>query len=412
MIKSFRIICVFLLQIYGSISYAGGPLAAVSLNGGTAVTYQDSNITLHIENGDLGGLSNAVAVTLMQEAFELWNSITTSSINLNLDQTQIALDIDHLNYQVYLPNETDNLNPIIFDSDGKIIDEYLGNSQSDLILGFAESIVNTATGHFIEGSIVLNGKITGRTNTEIKLTFAHEAAHFFGLDHSQNDINNQESFFDLPLFCFTTNSDNYPLMYPVSCRENETLHADDISAASALYPAANVNDSFGILNGQFFDESGNAILGANIWAENTTTGEIVSIVSDYLKQGTGYYKLYLPPGMYTLHANSINTEFTAGSGVGPYSLTSSDISFTEPHPIAEVTYHGSNEANDEVISIMDNQAVAIDFASTGALIVTESSNESEDDSWRDLFGATSHITLLIMAGLLVFGRLITKPKSA
>ena len=44
----------------------------------------------------------------------------------------------------------------------------------------------------------------------------------------------------------------------------------------------------------------------NIWAENTATGETVSIVSDNLKQGTDYNKLYLPPGMYTLHVNAIN----------------------------------------------------------------------------------------------------------
>ena len=416
-----RVIIVFSILCFSNQSTAGGPITVQGPDGHTPVNYQNPNITMHVENGDLGAMSNAVTVALMQDAFDLWSNVTTSSVNLVINQTQLNFDIFIDNFDTYLPDVNnsnlhtdDNLNPIVYDSNGEIIDEYFGLGQSDFVIGFAASVFATNSSHFIEGYTVINGKDFGLTNTQLKIIFAHEIAHFFGLDHSQNNINNRESFFDLPLFCLSTNSENYPLMYPVSCRNSDSLHADDISAVSALYPAANINDSFGILQGHFLDESGNAILGANIWAENTTTGVIVSVVSDYLKQGTGYFKLYLPPGKYTLHANSINTEFTAGSGVGPYSITSSDTSFRSPHPIAEVTFHGSSETNNEVIAITTRQTVTIDFANTGALIITEPNNDpdnksDDDDSLSDLFGATSHITLIIMFGLLVCARSLTKP---
>jgi hypothetical protein len=57
---------------------------------------------------------------------------------------------------------------------------------------------------------------------------------------------------------------------------------------------------------------------------------VFSIVSDYLEQGTGYFRLLLPPGTYTLRAEAIATEFTSGSSVGPYSETLGGLSFLAP----------------------------------------------------------------------------------
>lgn len=410
-----NIIALIFLLASSHASLAGGPGEIEGPNGNTPVTYENPNITLHVENGDIGTLSNADAIPLMEEALDLWNTISSSTINLSLNTTLIGLDIDQDNAEDYLPavnltelNEADNLNPVIFDSDGKIIELYFGLEQSTSILGFSNSIIDVNRAHFLEGYIVLNGK-TIDNDSEFKMTFAHETAHFFGLDHTQVDINNEESFTELPFFCITTSFENYPLMYPVSCRDVETLHPDDISAASALYPASSINDDYGILEGRFVDETGAAILGANIWVENTATGDTYSIVSDYLKQGNGFYRLHIPAGSYTLHANSINTAFTGGSSVGPYSDSSSDASFTAPHPIPLVNYHGSTEPNDEVITITSNQTLTINFSSIGALVtIPTGGSGDEDDSIADLFGATSQLTLLILSVLLLAGRQINR----
>jgi len=412
------------LLTYSALSFAGGPLVLSGPAGNTPVSYQNSNITLNVENGDLNNtISNTDANALVSDALALWNNtswnnVSTSSINLVIDQTKIPLDIDINNFEAYLPNTSgtvfkanDNLNPLVYDSTGKIIDAFFYQGASNDTIGFAASIITVGNSYFDEGYIVINGKDLGLTQTEYRLLIAHEIGHFIGLDHTQVNINNQETDFGTPAFCTTNIRSAYPLMYPFVCRNKETLHADDISSISALYPNASTNNTFGILQGRFVDATGNAILGANIWAENTATGEVISIASDYLAQGTGFYKLYLPAGNYTLHANSINTLFNGGSAIGPYAKDINDRSFTCPHPIPEVALKGDSAGNDKIITITNSQSQTVDFAidaKTTVLSVCNNSNSnsgSNGGSSNDLFGAMSHFTLLITASLLMLGRL-------
>jgi hypothetical protein len=349
---------IFFIFLYCNASLAGGPLVIEGPNGNTPVSYQDANINLDVENGNLGALSNAEANNLMQQALNLWNNVATSKLNLSLVNS-INLDVNSSNYDTYIPGndsatpkDNDNLNPLIYDSDGSIIDLFFGG-QSDNILGFAASSVFSKGSNFEEGFMVVNGSINLR-DTEYELLFAHEIGHFFGLDHSQTNVDNED------IGCRPET--NYPVMYPTSCRNVASLHSDDISAVSALYPDANINISLGILEGRLLTDIGGALLGANIWVEDVSTGETYSIVSDYLLEGTGFYKLHLPAGNYELHANSINTEFVAGSGVGPYSASLDDISFTEPHPITTFTYL-DDVGKPKIITIAANQTSTIDFNS-------------------------------------------------
>lgn len=399
---------------FSSLSFAGGPLVLGGSTGTTPVTYQNPSITLNVENGDLGALSNAAADTLVLQALALWNNVSTSDINLVIDQTQLSdVDINLGNFENYLPNPggtvfnaNDNLNPVVYDSTGEIIDAFFGAGQSDSTIGFAASIITLGNIYFDEGYAVINGKDLGLSDTTFKLLIAHEIGHFFGLDHTQVNINNQETDSGSPALCGTRVQSDYPLMYPFVCRDEESLHQDDISAISALYPNASTTSDFGTLQGRFVDTAGNAILGANIWAENTVTGEAISIVSDYLTQRTGFYKLSLPAGNYTLHANSINTLFNGGSGIGPYANDIFDRSFTSPHPITEVTFQGDTVGNDEIITITNGQSQSIDFAIDGkTTVIPAASNNDGNDSLADLFGSMSHITLLASAALLMLGRL-------
>ncbi len=387
--------------VYSNLSLAGGPLILEGPDGHTPVTYLNPIITVHMESGNLGTRTNEAAGTIVEDAFDLWNNVNTSTVMLKIEPLDVDINFD--NFDEYIPNPDgaffnadDNLNPIIYDSDGKIIEAFFG-SQSDLIAGFAASIFTAGGNYFKEGYAVINGNTKQPlSDTELMLLITHEIGHFFGLDHSQVNINNQETASGL---CSTTSHDNYPVMYPFICRETD-LHSDDISAVSALYPAVNLNDNFGALQGRFVNESGNPILGANIWVENIVSGETYSIVSDYLRQGTGYYKLLLPEGTYTLHANSINTLFYSGSGVGPYAETTTDISFTDPHPITQVNYLGTNESNEEVITVAAGQNIDINFSSLGTLVIFPENNNDDDK----LFGAISLWTMLLMIFLVAAGR--------
>ena len=380
--------------------FSAGPLVLAGPSGNTPVTYASPAVTLHTESGDLGVRPNAAATTILQAAIDKWNNVTTATINLNIDQTSLNIEVNETNSESYITNFNDGINPVIYDNNGEYVDEYYGVGASDDILGFSGSAWIPSSATYVEGFMLINGKIT-HTDAELLLIFAHEAGHFFGIDHTQVNIDNQESFFGTPGMCETTSNENYPLMYPVGCRATDSLHADDISAVSALYPAASFNNSFGTLTGRFLDDAGNAILGANIWVINTTTGESYSVVSDYLMQSTGLYKLFLPAGNYTLHANSINSEFSEGSGVGPYATSITDLSFVTPHPIIPVTYQ-SDAGGDAVITISVNQTINIDFNSNGAAVRQQSVDKG--DSFSDLFGATSPLMLILFLLLLTIGR--------
>ena len=408
--KTLTFFSIIVLQLCSSLVFAGGPLVIEGPNENTPVTYENPNITLHVESGALGALTNTAADTILKEAFDLWNTVNTSTVNLIFDDVQIAVDINIDNFTDFIPNVAgtvfngdDGLNPIVYDTNGDIIDAFFGVGASDHTIGFAASIFNLGSSFFNEGYAVINGKDLGRldlTEAEFKLLIAHEIGHLFGLDHSQTNINNQEDIFGTTFICTTDIPENYPVMYPFVCRgDNTSLHADEVSAISALYPTADINNNFGILQGNFVDKTGTSILGANIWAENTTTGKVISIVSDYLKQGNGFYKLYLPPGNYTLHANSINTLFYGGSSVGPYAFDLSDKSFVAPHPIPEVTYQGTTQDNPAIITVATNQTLNIVFSITGndAVLITPPAESSGSSG-------ISYITLLLLLSLLLLAR--------
>ncbi len=349
----------------------------------------------------LGTRSNAQAQILLNDGFNLWSNVGTATVNLTVNQTLVSsnVDIDGTNFETYLPklddssfNADDNLNPVVFDDNGEIIDAYFGENQSDYIIGFAESIFTQNGDYFLEGYLVINGRQLGTlppTDAELTLLFAHEAGHFIGLDHSQANIDNQESDATFPTtLCKTSSQEKYPLMYPYSCRVSDTLHPDDISAATELYPAANTNSNFGIIEGYFVDENNRPIIGANLWAEDIVTGDAYSIVSDYLKQGNGYYRLLLPAGNYTLNANSINPVFFGGSSVGPYALEIDSISFLTPHPITPVSYQ-----DNENITVSVGEILSINFSSVGSSVSQSSIIFQEESSGG---GITSPTTLLLL----------------
>jgi hypothetical protein len=317
---------------------AAGPLVLEGPNGHVPARYQDPDIVLNFDNGDLGSRDKNIADLLVIEAVNIWNSILTSTVNIS-QGIDTPVDIDETNFTSYIPdpfnntihNDDDGLNPVVYDFDGSIIDAYFGVGQGTgpdaSVVGFAASSIFIGASFFTEGFAVINGNENLPINSnQLTLIVAHEIGHYLGLDHSQVNINNTEAFADR---C-PAEPDDYPLMYPYACRISQATHSDDNVSLSTLYPTADFYPAQGQLTGKFLTTGGAPVRGANLWVENIRTGEVVSIVSDYLQQCTGFFALMLPPGKYTLHANSINTEFTGGSSVGPYASNLSDLSFQSP----------------------------------------------------------------------------------
>jgi hypothetical protein len=70
--------------------------------------------------------------------------------------------------------------------------------------------------------------------------------------------------------------------------------------------------------------------GGNVWANEVNTGKVYSVVSDYLQQNNGAFKLLLPAGRYQLHVEAIDTTFIGGSSVGPFASSLTGASFQPP----------------------------------------------------------------------------------
>ncbi len=307
---------------------AGGPLSICDDAAKTPLVYANPVVNLHYDLGNLGLRTKLQADAIVTNAVALWTNVPTATIAIGRGP-DLPVDVTSANYTTYLYTPSlnnvsvfgDGRNPVVYDTDGSIIDLMLGTGAKSHVLGFAGSAYSLApTCRYAEGSAVINGFLSISDNT-LTVVLAHEIGHFIGLDHTQLDNTQGLS------------QSNYALMYPIASRTLLSLHEDDAAAVSALYPDVTLNSVYGQISGTFVLANGvTPVLGANLWAKETTTNKVYSVVSDYLTQGTGYFKLLLPAGTYNLRAEAIDLaqQFTGDSSVGPYSEDASQPSFQPP----------------------------------------------------------------------------------
>src|SRR4029079_14938907 len=155
--------------------------------------------------GTLGGRTKAQADAIVTTAAALWTNVATASITLGRGP-DLPEDVTLANYKTYYNNFNDNLSPVIYDTDGSIVDDLLGANQKNGVLGFAGSVFFTApTCRYAEGRAVINGFIAVNDTTMTNV-IAHELGHLIGLDHAQLDSSQGLA------------TSNYPLMYPIAFR--------------------------------------------------------------------------------------------------------------------------------------------------------------------------------------------------
>ena len=365
---TFVSLILFLFTLFSQNLFAGGPLNTFH---GRAVVYQSSDLPLpyHTDQGPLGSFSNGEATSLVTTSFNTWQNVSTATITFQ-NEGQLPVDVTSINYSSYLDNFNDGINPVIFDSDGSIIDAEFGADASDSIIGFAGSAYDSYTGYYLEGLAVLNGKFSAVfTFNQFKATFVHELGHLIGLDHSQINVEYVNDG-------ITSNDIYVPTMYPTATDDDTSLgspNPDDQAALTLLYPGTNSRFSYGKIEGSVLWGNNQPVLGANVVAVKIGDEDMsqFSSVSDYYAQRNGEFSMLVTPGSYKLFIEPINKAFTGGSSVGPYSETSRSPSFS--NPVTKEYYNGDDESADEtdlddfvIISVAAGETVSgIDFIAAG-----------------------------------------------
>lgn len=142
---------------------AGLPIAATP--SGNLVCWHGP-VTYTIDQGPLGSLSNTEAVALVNELFGVWKSVPTASLDVQ-QSGQLSQDVTASSYLSTYRNRADNAHPIIFDTDGSIIDAIYGNGAHQSILGFGapawttSSVDSSIDGAISDADAVLNGAFIG-----------------------------------------------------------------------------------------------------------------------------------------------------------------------------------------------------------------------------------------------------------
>lgn len=277
-------------------------------------------VNFSIDNGSLGNLPRDEAARIVEAAFQKWERVSTSSLRFN-SLGFLTQDVTSENFDQFF-SEPRPENPIVFDSDGRIIEKILGAGASHVVLGFAGiRYVDSEHRHYLSGRAVLNG--LRLTAGDLEQVVLHEVGHLVGLDHTQAGQVFAENL-------IVTDNPFVPVMYPfmVSNGAREP-RPDDISWISWLYAEANFQGSTGRIAGRVLAPEGEPLVGVNVVAvplERKADGSLseileksVSVVSDFLMTGDGRYELPgLAPGEYIVFIEPLDSRFSGASSVGPY----------------------------------------------------------------------------------------------
>jgi hypothetical protein len=289
---------------------AGGP-RIVNTNGQPFVWPLGRTINYTPDAGGFGRFSSAQAAQWLAEGFKAWTDVdgmapltiqATSPFSTNITGDNIFDVLDTL---------PDDVNLIIFDDDGSVLDSLFGFGASELYAGLGGSrALDTRTSTITQAWVFLNGYGSEQESADWwRAAIEHELGHFLGLTHSQ--INPQITFDGDP-----TNDALAPRMsYNDGPNSRPSLHADDRAWITALYPKPGATPTTGTIHGRVLLPDGKTGLqGIQVAAYRDGDEEVtaVSCVSGYrYKDPTGFgsrdpglqgfYELPgLPPGNYRL----------------------------------------------------------------------------------------------------------------
>lgn len=305
------------LLMSSAIALAGGP--AIVHSGSLPFRWSSSQpVPFVIDNGPLGALSRDEAAEIVRAAFEEWEAVETSTLRFE-DKGYLELDLDATSYRTYFDGYVRGDNPVVFDTDGTILDDLLGKGAGDFVNGFSgPRFLDPDSCTFSSSWIILNGKeVSPERLARIVL---HEIGHAIGLDHTQAGRVWADSLDprDNPLVPIM-----YPFLVPGGFPE---LQTDDRSWLSWLYPTEAFLAAYGAIEGTVTRSDGQPVNGAHVVAVRVdngaeasafeTTSETVSAVSGLLDAEEGSFLIPgLKPGEYLLYVEPLDTRFKGVSSI-------------------------------------------------------------------------------------------------
>lgn len=356
-------------------AWSGGPLL---VNNGTPVLWPESKSSLvfTLDPGRLGTLSYSRASTLIGTAFDTWNKVSTSRLRFYRDSKTLSTDVTSANYKQILDNLPSGTNPIVFDDDGKIVDDLLGYNAKTYILGFAS--VYRSGNQIVQARAIFNGyfiREQKQTEEEVFSTLLHEIGHMGGLDHSQ--ITREIAYNST-----ATDDDAVPIMFPSSTAVKDvrkTLALDDRLSISNLYPNVYHLNSSGTIAGTVWRGT-RQLPGVNVIARNIADplNQVASTVTGTLEPNKGSYQLKgLPPGDYEVMVESIDPSFIGTSSVGQYAESSNGLSFQRQ---VRPEYYNIDDRETEGHSIASFVTVSKARTVTGVDIYVDSQSLPDDEA--------------------------------
>jgi hypothetical protein len=297
------------------LAWAGGPLFVT--DGGQPFRWDMSSpVRYVVDAGPLGTRSHDQMAAVVAQAVRVWESVPTARLQFAA-AGELPSDITGGNVMGFLSGlkEGDPC-PILFDSDGSIIDTLLGAGASKGLQGFGlPDLVDRANGWIRGGYVILNGTLLDRyTDSYLLGACTHEIGHLLNLAHSQ--VNADELYDGDP-----TNDSLAPVMFYRGPNSTGGLSPDDIAWISWLYPSPDFAASTGSIRGHVLLPDGQmtGLQGIHVIARRAGDPQAtaVSAVSGFVFRNAnggssdparlGEFVIPgLPPGRYTIELRELD----------------------------------------------------------------------------------------------------------